>query len=133
MRSKNLYLNSIKGKILLAFLFAIVTIILLMGLSHLAFNKMVVVVDEVSEPSEEMMIINRISQSLTETKQFQIEHILNKYYNNSKKFDSENKYIINSLDTLRALFTNNTMYLQRVDSMETIILKYNSLLSNYLR
>lgn len=121
----------IKGKLFSIILIAALSVTISWALSNFTFKKVVDSIEEISKPNERIRLTNHLSYSLSKMVQFQRKQLIDRNVHNEIKYP-DIEYLMQTLDTLRTTSGENKILLQKIDSMEMIIWKYDSLLSNYL-
>jgi signal transduction histidine kinase/DNA-binding response OmpR family regulator len=131
MKRIDFYSKSFQGKLLSILLVAALSVGISWGLSNITFKKVVDSIEEISKPNEKIRLMNHLSYSLSRMVQFQRKQLIDRNFGDEIQYP-DIEYLIHTLDTLRTTSGENTILLQKIDSMEIIIRKYDSLLTNYL-
>jgi signal transduction histidine kinase/CheY-like chemotaxis protein len=120
-----------KGKLLSILLVAALSVGVSWTLSNITFRKVVDSIEEISKPNEKIRLMNYLSYSVSRMVQFQRKQLIDRNFDDEIQYP-DIEYLIQTLDTLRTASGENSILLPKIDSMEMIIMKYDSLLSNYL-
>jgi len=124
--------KSLRGKIIAIFFIAALSIALSWIISQIAFSRVVVSMEEVSKPNDKLLILNNLSNDITQIGQYQRKQILQNPTKSNPILLPETEQLIKRIDTLRMLCSENIAQLQQIDSIEVIINQYDSLVVNYL-
>ncbi|CAN5474988.1 hypothetical protein BH23BAC1_BH23BAC1_20940 [soil metagenome] len=127
------FLSSLKGKVIAAFLIGAVAIAISLGITRFGFDKMLTTVNELSAPNDKLQIVNNLFYKITQLDQLQKVHALQNPDQPYAEFKKESQYLINTINTLRQLSTDNPLQVERLDSMETILLTRDTLFQNYIK
>jgi signal transduction histidine kinase/CheY-like chemotaxis protein/HPt (histidine-containing phosphotransfer) domain-containing protein len=123
--------KSFKGKLFSILVVAALAVGISWALSSITFRKVVDSIEEISKPNERMRLTNNLSYSLSKMVQFQRKQLIDRNVDSAVNYPDVEDLML-TLDTLRNTSGDNKILLQKIDSMEMIIWKYDSLLSNYL-
>jgi signal transduction histidine kinase/DNA-binding response OmpR family regulator len=131
MKRIDFYSKPFQGKLLSILLIAALSVGISWALSNITFRKVVDSIEEISKPNEKIRLMNHLSYSLSRMVQFQRKQLIDRSSDDEIQYPDV-EYLMQTLDTLRSTSGDNIILLQKIDSMEMIIRKYDSLLSNYL-
>src|SRR5690606_11081505 len=129
--SSRSFSRSMKGKVIIAFLIVCTAFILAWKVSRVAFQEMLHTVEEITAPNEELRMVNNLYRDITSLDQLQRIQALEG--DTAKSFLAESKKLQASMDSLRSLYHNEPVQLQRIDSMKTLLLQRDSLFLLYLQ
>ena len=123
---------SIRGKIIAIFIIAALSISLSWIILHIAFGQVVGTIEEVSKPNDKLLLLNNLSNDITQIGQYQRKLILKNPTKSNPILLPESEQLIKRMDTLRIICSNNKLQLRQIDSIKIIINQYNALVYNYL-
>lgn len=126
------FTKSIKGKIIIASVFACIALFLAWGTSKLAFEEMLSTVENISAPSEKLRIVNSLSLKIIGLDQLQKSQISNKS-GDRESFLKESEKLSLSIDTLSKLYLGDTTQLERIASVKSLLKERDQLFINYLQ
>lgn len=132
MSKQKPFTKSIKGKIIIASVFACIALFLAWGTSKLAFEAMLDTVENISAPSERLRIVNSLSLKIIGLDQLQKSQISNKT-GDRESFLKESKKLGLSIDTLSKLYKGDTTQLERIASVKKLLKEREQLFLNYLQ
>ncbi|MFU8842251.1 MAG: ATP-binding protein [Bacteroidales bacterium] len=131
MKRIDFYSKPFQGKLLSILLVAALSVGISWALSNITFRKVVDSIETISKPNEKIRLMNHLSYSLSRMVQFQRKQLIDRNFDDEIHYP-DIPYLMQTLDTLRTTSGGNIVLLQKIDSMEIIIRKYDSLLTNYL-
>lgn len=126
------FIQSIKGKVIIAFVFACFALLLAWGTTKIAFKEMLSSVENISAPNNKLRLVNDISHKITRLDQLQKAQILHnpaKYYS----FVKESKKLNRSIDSLKKLYTDDRVQVKRINSLKKLLAQRDKLFINYLQ
>src|SRR5690606_17403538 len=100
-------------------------------ISKVAFDEMLDKVDKISTPNEKLRLVSRISRDILQIDQLQRAQILDKQ--NYSNLDKKSEFILESLDTLKSLYSPNDIQSKRIDSIRILLNERDKLFSSYVR
>lgn len=132
---KNAIKNQTGSKVYQKVVFVIISCAVALGLAYaiskVAFDEMLNKVDKISTPNEKLKLVSSISRDILQIDQLQRSLVLsNKNYSGLAK---ESDLILQSLDTLKALYPSNTLQSKRIDSIRVLLNERESLFDSYIR
>ena len=127
------HLQSIRGKVIAAFLIGAIAIGLASVITRIGFEEMLFTVNKLSTPNEKLKVVNSLFHKITQLDQLQRAHAIKNPDKPYAAFRKETKYLLSTLDTLRILSAGNMLQLKRLDSMETILGSRDKLFKDYLK
>lgn len=130
--SGKLYPRSVKGKILAAFLLAFVAFLVAFSISRLAFTDMLGKVEELSEPSGKLTLLNKVFQEVTTLDQMQRAQALQNPRMPHSAFLSQSQRTMNLIDSI-SLMEWDSAQLERISAMKHILHRRDSLFFSYLK
>jgi len=132
MAKQKTFTQSVKGKVIIAFILACAALFLAWGTSKLAFEEMLTTVENISSPSERLRIVNSLSLKIISLDQLQKSQA---FHNpgNHKIFLEESKQLAKSIDTLRELYEGDKAQLERIVSMKNLLKERDRLFVNYIK
>jgi signal transduction histidine kinase/DNA-binding response OmpR family regulator len=128
----NVFIQSIKGKIIIASVLACLTLLLAWSISRIAFKQMLSAVEKISAPNDKLRLVNDLTHNVARLDQLQKSEMLNNpanYYS----FFRETKKLILTIDTLKALFADDNMQVKRINSLKRLLIDRDKLFINYLK
>ena len=126
------FISSIKGKVILALLLACFALFMAWGVSRVAFQEMLNMVEEVSAPSERLRIVNVISRRISSLDQLQKKQAFNDPRNYEKLF-KQTKDLRSVLDSLSRLYPEDTLQLKRIAKLQRLLGQRDKQFINYLK
>ncbi|RDC65625.1 hybrid sensor histidine kinase/response regulator [Adhaeribacter pallidiroseus] len=127
------FLQSIRRKVIAAFLIGAIAIGLSWVVTRVGFEEMLFTVNKLSTPNEKLKVVNNLFQSITQLDQLQRVQAIKNPNQPYAAFKKESEYLLQTLDTLRDLSTSNPLQVRRLDSMETILRSRDKLFMSYLK
>ncbi len=127
------FLQSIRRKVIAAFLIGAIAIGLSWIVTRVGFEEMLFTVNKLSTPNEKLQVVNNLFQSITQLDQLQRVQAIKNPNQPYAAFKKESEYLLKTLDTLRDLSTSNPVQVRRLDSMETILRSRDKLFMSYLK
>ncbi|MFC3561673.1 hybrid sensor histidine kinase/response regulator [Pedobacter jamesrossensis] len=125
------FFRAVKSKVIIGFLFACFALLLAWGISKFAFTRMLNTVEEISAPNDRLRIVNDLSHKIARLDQLQRDEAFNKQGNNS--FLAESRKLRSSLDTLRKLYTGDSLQLLRIKSIKNLLIERDKQFISYLK
>ncbi|RZM03403.1 MAG: hybrid sensor histidine kinase/response regulator, partial [Pedobacter sp.] len=132
MSKQKTFTQSVKGKIIIASVFACIALFLAWGTSKLAFEEMLDTVENISTPSERLRIVNSLSLKIVGLDQLQKSKVFHKS-RDKEGFLKESKKLILSIDTLSRLYKGDTAQLGRIASVKKLLKDREQLFLNYIQ
>jgi len=126
------FIQSIKGKVIIAFAFACFALLLAWGTSKIAFKQMLGAVENISAPNEKLRLVNDLSRRITRLDQLQKSQILHNpamYYTLFR----ESKKLNLIIDTLKDQYAGNDVQVKRIRSLKKLLADRDRLFINYLK
>lgn len=130
--SGKLYPRSVKGKILAAFLLAFAAFLLAFSISKLAFTDMLGKVEELSEPSGKLTLLNKVFQEVTTLDQMQRAQALRNPRMPHSAFLNQSQRTLNLIDSI-SLQEWDSLQLKRISAMKDVLHRRDSLFFSYLK
>ncbi|MFC4213120.1 hybrid sensor histidine kinase/response regulator [Pedobacter lithocola] len=125
------FFRAIKSKVIIGFVFACFALLLAWGISKFAFTRMLNTVEEISAPNDRLRIVNDLSHKIARLDQLQRDEAFSKQGNNS--FLKESRKLRASLDTLKALYANDSLQLSRIKSIRSLLVERDKQFISYLQ
>lgn len=126
------FFKAIKGKIILALLLACFALFMAWGVSKVAFKEMLVTVENITAPSERLRVVNAISRKISSLDQKQKKQAFNDPGNYNKLF-KESGQLRRVLDTLGALYIDDSVQLARILTIKKLLSERDKQFINYLK
>jgi len=126
------FLQSIKGKIIIASVLACLTLLLAWGISKTAFNRMLGAVEKISAPNDKLRLVNELTHKVAQLDQVQKSEMLSNPQNYYNLFRGT-KNLLLTVDTLKALFADDDIQLKRLNSLRKLLIEHDRLFINYLK
>jgi len=127
--------NQTGSKVYQKVVFVVIACTIALGLAYIiskvAFDEMLNRVDQVSTPNEKLRLVSRISRDILQIDQLQRAQVLNK--KNYRGFAKESDFILESLDTLKNLYSSNNLQSKRIDSIRILLNERNRLFNSYVQ
>jgi len=125
------FFRAVKSKVIIGFLFACFALLLAWGISKFAFTRMLNTVEEISAPNDRLRIVNDLSHKIARLDQLQRDEAFNKLGNSS--FLKESRKLRSSLDTLRKLYSGDSLQLARIKSIKNLLVQRDKQFVSYLQ
>jgi signal transduction histidine kinase/CheY-like chemotaxis protein len=100
-------------------------------ISKVAFDEMLNKVDIISTPNEKLRLVSRISRDILQIDQVQRAQVLNQ--KDYSGFVNESDFILQSLDTLKSLYSINSLQSKRIDSIRILLNERDKLFNSYIQ
>lgn len=126
------FFKAIKGKVIVALLLACFALFMAWGVSKVAFEEMLVTVENITEPSERLRVVNAISRKISSLDQKQKKLAFNDPGNYNRLF-KESGQLRRVLDTLGALYKDDTVQLNRIITIKKLLSERDKQFVNYLK
>ena len=126
------FIQSIRGKIIIASVLACFTLLLAWGISKFAFKQMLNAVEKISAPNDKLRLVNELTHKVAQLDQVQKSEMLDNpanYYNLFK----ETKKLLVTIDTLQTLFADDEKQVKHINSLKKLLIKRDKLFINYLK
>ncbi|TLU98740.1 hybrid sensor histidine kinase/response regulator [Dyadobacter luticola] len=123
-------LRSVRGKVLLGFLFASLALGASWFISWLTFDGMTEKLDELYAPDEKVTLVNRIFKNILILDQLQSSRFGKNDEKNSLVL-AQSGLLIKDLDTLSAMSLGDNDQIIRIDSMKKILIKREKIYTHY--
>ncbi|MRX48289.1 ATP-binding response regulator [Pedobacter puniceum] len=124
--------QSVRGKIIIAAFFACIALGLAWATSKYAFNKMLGSFEDIAKPGERLRLVNELTFKIISLDQLQKAQALNNPGDYSI-FLEETKQLSFGIDSLSKLYSNDSLQLSRIKSMNTLLKERDRLFINYLK
>ena len=125
--------KSIRGKVIAISIIAAVAIALSWFILHLAFGQVVATIEEMSKPNDKLVLLNTLSNDVTQIGQYQRKQILKNPSKTSPVLLPEAEMLSRRLDTLRVLCADNKFQLHQIDSINRLLKQYDDMVVDYLK
>ena len=125
--------KSIRGKVIAISIIAAVAIALSWFILHLAFGQVVATIEEMSKPNDKLVLLNTVSNDVTQIGQYQRKQILKNPSKTSPVLLPEAEMLSRRLDTLRVLCADNKFQLHQIDSINRLLKQYDDMVVDYLK
>lgn len=130
--SQKSFFKAIKGKIIIALLLACFALFMAWGVSKVAFKEMLLTVENITAPSERLRVVNAISRKISSLDQKQKKQAFNDPGNYNKLF-KESGQLRRVLDTLGALYSDDSVQLARILTIKKLLSERDKQFINYLK
>lgn len=127
------FLVSIRGKLLAAFLFTGLAIILALGVTYFSFRGLLNTVDQLASPNEKLKTLHQFFQNVAQLDQRQRAEAIQNPGKPYADFLKESKTLLLMIDTLQAMDWKDPHQVERLHAMEEILLRRDKLFFSYLR
>lgn len=121
-----------RQKIIIALVLACCALLLAWGVSRVAFRDMLSTVENITAPNERLRIVHELSSKISALDQLQKKQAL-RDPGNYTKFFKQSKQLRMNLDTLRYLYQQDTVQLQRIASISELLKERDKQFVNYLK
>ncbi|GAA4310212.1 hypothetical protein GCM10023149_04810 [Mucilaginibacter gynuensis] len=122
----------IKGKIIIIFLLACFALLTAWGISKIAFQQMMVAVDNISEPNNRLRLVNELSVKIGQLDQTQKARLASNKHNTGGFF-SETKRINRLIDTLQSQYTHKDGQSARLNKLKKLLSERDRLFVRYIK
>lgn len=126
------FIRSIRGKIIIASVFACLTLLLAWGVSKVAFKRMLTAVETISAPNDKLRLVNELTHKVAQLDQLQKSEMLNNPANYYSVFSGTKKLLL-IIDSLKTLFADNNKQVKRLNSLKKLLTDRDKLFINYLK
>jgi len=130
--SQKSFLGAAKGKIIIGFTLALFALFLAWGVSKIAFNEMLDTVDTISMPNAKLRLVNQISRTVSSLDQQQKNVAFNSP-GNYVNFFKESRQLRVLLDSLGSMYDNDSIQLNRISSIEKLLVERDKQFIKYLK
>ena len=130
--SQKSFLGAAKGKIIIGFTLALFALFLAWGVSKIAFNEMLDTVDTISMPNAKLRLVNQVSRKVASLDQQQKNVAFNSR-GNYANFFKESRQLRVLLDSLGGMYNNDTVQLNRIASIEKLLVERDKQFIKYLK
>lgn len=125
------FINSVKGKIVIASILAFFALFMAWETSKNAFTSVINAFDNISAPNDKLRLVNELSHRVTRLDQVQKSLLVNKpakYYG----FFLETKKLSLKIDTLKHLYANSPRQIKRLNALKKLLQDRDKLFVDYL-
>jgi signal transduction histidine kinase/FixJ family two-component response regulator len=130
--SEKSFLGAAKGKIIVGFVLAFFALFLAWGVSKIAFNEMLDTVDTISTPNAKLRLVNQVSRKVASLDQQQRNTAFSspgKY----SRFFKDSRQLRLLLDSLAGMYRSDPVQLNRIKSIEKLLVARDKQFVNYLK
>ena len=131
LKPKHKFQKSIKWKIVIASIIACVALYLAWETAKIAFDEILDTVENVSEPTDRLRLVNNVSLKVVRLEQLQ-KSISLKSKGNYKQLQKESKELVAIIDSLQLKYQDDTIQLARIVSMKKLLKERDKLFNEYL-
>jgi len=126
------FLRNAKGKIIFGFMLALLALFLAWGVSKIAFDEMLDTVDTISAPNAKLRLVNQVSRKVASLDQQQKNVAFNSKgtYTNYLRESGQLRML---LDSLGRMYSTDTVQLNRIKSIEKLLVERNKQFIVYLK
>jgi len=124
--------KAVKGKIIFALLLGCLALLLAWGVSKVAFQEMLITVENISAPSERLRLVNALSRKIGTLDQLQKKQAFDDPGNYSKLF-KESRQLRLLLDTLSSLYHTDSLQLERIETLKGLLAERDKQFITYLK
>lgn len=126
-------LQSIRSKIVIAFLSGCLVIFIAWGISRVIFHKTFSTIDALTQPNQKLTLVNNLFQKVNQLDPLQKLQEFNSDKNTYKDFLPQSDAIIRALDSLKILCLHNAAQVQQIDTMKAMLYNREKLFVTYLK
>lgn len=130
-KPKYKFQKSIKWKIVIASVVACTALYLAWQTAKIAFYEILNTVENISEPTERLRLVNDLSLKVVRLEQLQ-KSVSLKNTSDYKQLQKESKELVSIIDSLQYKYRNDSLQLARIASMKQLLKERDKLFSNYL-
>jgi signal transduction histidine kinase/DNA-binding response OmpR family regulator len=124
--------KAVKGKIIFALLLGCLALFLAWGVSKVAFQEMLVTVENISAPSERLRLVNALSRKISSLDQLQKKQAFDDP-GNYKKLFKESGQLRLLLDSLGNLYSADSLQLERIGTLKALLRERDKQFISYLK
>lgn len=124
--------RSVRRKVIFVFLSCAVSLVLAWVISRVAFTEIMDTVESITTPEPKLEIVSGISRDIMRLDQLQRAQAFSGNASYSS-FSQESAAIVNSLDSLKALYTGSNVQQLRIDSIKTLLRQRDRLFTAYVK
>lgn len=121
-----------RPKIIIALVLACCALLLAWGVSKVAFTEMLNTVANITAPNERLRIVHKLAGNISAMDQLQKKQAISDP-GNYDKFYAQSKQLRSVLDTLRALYGNDSVQQVRIASINALLTERDKQFVNYLK
>lgn len=126
-------LQSIRNKVLIAFLFGCIVVVISWTIAQLVFRETFQTIDVISAPDPKLGIVNRLFQKIHRLDQGQKYQLLTLKTKPDPSFLGESDQVVRLLDSLEFLCLDDSLQIKRLTRMKKILKERDQLFLNYLQ
>ncbi|MBB6274462.1 signal transduction histidine kinase/FixJ family two-component response regulator [Pedobacter cryoconitis] len=130
--SRKSFLSDAKGKIIIGFVLAFFALFLAWGVSKIAFDEMLNTVDTISTPNAKLRLVNKVSRKVASLDQQQRNLAFNSP-GNYGNFFKQSGQLRGMLDSLGGMYSTDSVQLNRIKSIEKLLVQRDKQFINYLK
>ncbi len=126
------FIQSVKGKVIIASVLACFALLLAWGISKIAFGQMLNTVENISAPNQKLRLANELTHKITRLDQVQKAQLLNdpsSYYS----FLKETTRLNLTIDSLKELYATDKTKAKQINSLKGLLFARDKLFINYLK
>lgn len=125
--------SGVRRKVVLVFIACIMAMALAWAISRWAFKEMIHTIDTVTAPKHELELVGRLAKGIMRLDQLQrAQAFLDKRVEPYESFAEESKSVALTIDTLTGIYNQNTVQLQRLDSIRILLAQRDRLFDAYI-
>jgi signal transduction histidine kinase/DNA-binding response OmpR family regulator len=124
------FVNSVKGKIILASLLACLLAVLAWKTTEKAFATLLDSFDTVTTPNDKLRLIHEISMKMNRMEQ--VQAFVDKKNNDNNNFLSETQNLGKKIDTLKSIYPDRPTQLKRLNTLKRLLDDRDKLYVDYL-
>ena len=130
--SRKSLLSAAKGKIIIGFVLAFFALFLAWAVSKIAFDEMLDTVDTISTPNAKLRLVNMVSRKVASLDQQQKNLAFNSPGNYGNFFKQSGQLRL-MLDSLGSMYATDSVQLDRIRSIEKLLVQRDKQFINYLK
>lgn len=125
--------SGVRRKVVFVFIACIVALALAWAISRLAFEEMIDTIDRVTSPKRELELVGRLSKGIMQLDQLQrSQALLDKRSSTYDNFAEESQQVVLTLDSLKDTYAYNSVQIQRLDSIRSLLAQRDRLFDAYI-
>lgn len=133
MKKTTPFVETLRGKIVIAFALIIVAAGIMWAVNKVAFEKITAIVHDLSTPNDKLNLSRKLTVHVSNLAGLQQAEVRKGGGKVSPSYTGRIKEISNDINSLRSFFLNEPHQLVRIDSVSSLLQSDNKLFKNYLQ
>ncbi len=126
-------MESMKGKIIIAFILILSSLLFIWFVNRIAFKKITTIVNELAQPNQALMLSRKLFIDVSNLTHLQRSEVMEEKSKPSDLFFSESKRIAKSIDSLKYFLSGEPGQVKRIDSIHGLMNLGNKLFLEHLK